>query len=348
MEALRTTAVPPLATGVPRLLAAALATSVATLPALAGETFDDAFLVTDDVREEVYPAWTPDGLQIVFRADWPDLDPDSEIPANHNLWLVPASGGTRLDCTQLTDDGEYDDMPHVDPSGERVVFISGRENGLASDIYVVPIAGEPAGATATALTSDAGLIDCGPRFSPDGERIAFYSNRSGTFQIWVMEEDGTGLEQLTFTSTGAARPSWSPDGEHIAYVSQDAGNLDVWTVPVAGGDPVQITDTITTDTTPSWSPTGSHIAYASSQEGNQDVYLIPVAGGDPTRITFDPAIDGWPAFSPSGEQIAFRSERVVQGRAAAGPGEKSIWVIEVGVTPVRSISWTALKELLGG
>jgi len=330
-----------------RVLVAGIMTPVALLPAVAGDPSDDAVLVTDDVREEVYPTWTPDGQSIVFRANWPDLDPDSKNPANHNLWLVAATGGTRLESIQLTDHPTYDDMPHVHPDGDRVVFITGRVNGDFADIYEVPIAGEPAGSTAVAITSDPDVIDCGPRYSPDGERIAFYSNRSGSFQIWVMETDGSGLTQVTFTSTGAARPSWSPDGEEIAYVSTDAGNLDVWTVPVSGGDPVQITETITVDTTPSWSPTGSHIAFASVQSANQDVYMIPVSGGEATRVTFDPAIDGWPAFSPTGDRIAFRSERVVEARASSGPGEKSIWVIEVGATPVRSVSWSTLKVLLG-
>jgi Tol biopolymer transport system component len=315
------------------------------VPGLAGDGDEDgAVLITDDVREEAYPEWSPDGNTIVFRANWPDLDPDSETPPNHNLWTIPASGGVRLDATQITNHSAYDDMPDFHPDGDRVVFISGREHGDFSDIYVVSAVGEPEGAVVEALTSDPSVVDIGPRFSPDGTRIAICSNRSGFYQIWVMDADGSDLTQITFTATGAARPAWSPNGDEIAYVSEDEGSFDIWRVPAEGGESVRVTANPAAENSPSWSPDATAIAFASLRAGNNDIYLVTLASGAERRITLDPAIDSQPAFSPDGDQIAFGSERLVD---PPGPGEKSIWIVDVLPTPTRSVSWGHLKSILG-
>src|SRR5919201_42308 len=61
-------------------------------------------------------------------------------------------------------------------------------------------------------------LDRMPRWSPDGKRIAFVSNRSGDWQIWTINPDGSGLQQLTYTSSGRTLyPVWSPDGTRLAY-----------------------------------------------------------------------------------------------------------------------------------
>jgi Tol biopolymer transport system component len=57
-----------------------------------------------------------------------------------------------------------------------------------------------------------------PRWSPDGKRLAFYSDRSGRYEIWTINADGSGLQQMTFTSgPGVVYPVWSPDGGRLAY-----------------------------------------------------------------------------------------------------------------------------------
>jgi dipeptidyl aminopeptidase/acylaminoacyl peptidase len=71
------------------------------------------------------------------------------------------------------------------------------------------------------LTNDAAK-DREPQWSPDGRRIAFYSNRSGQWEIWAINPDGSGLKQLTYAGL-ALRASWSPDGRWLSYWSQPPG-----------------------------------------------------------------------------------------------------------------------------
>jgi Tol biopolymer transport system component len=73
--------------------------------------------------------------------------------------------------------------------------------------------------------------DIYPAWSPDGTKIAFQSNRSGTYQVWVMNANGSGLVNLTNRTTGDDNsPTWSPDGTKIAFASDRSGKFDIWTM----------------------------------------------------------------------------------------------------------------------
>jgi Tol biopolymer transport system component len=103
---------------------------------------------------------------------------------------------------------------------------------MQEDIFVV----RTNGTGRRQLTNDFHKDRC-PRWSPDGERIAFYSNRSGSNEIWTINPDGSGLQQLTETSGHAINyPVWSPDGLRIAYFNRADGKntyifhlTDPWT-----------------------------------------------------------------------------------------------------------------------
>lgn len=110
----------------------------------------------------------------------------------------------------------------------------------------------------------ANAIGCGPRWSPDSQRIAFYSDRGGRFEIWSVNADGTNLRQITQTvGTSAVFPIWSPDGTHMLYKQRGSQpflfELDrAWTeqtpqkLPSVGG----LGDNFWAS---SWSPDGSKL-----------------------------------------------------------------------------------------
>ena len=74
-------------------------------------------------------------------------------------------------------------------------------------------------------------------YAPDGSRIAFVSDRSGSFELWLADPDGARPERVTDTNTdGVARPRWSPDGAHLAYLQISATESSVWIISSAGGE----------------------------------------------------------------------------------------------------------------
>ena len=123
------------------------------------------------------PAPTPDASKEA-QADKDKKDTEKKEPT----WDVAAEFGPTSKIAFDTSEGTWMNVD-VSPDGARIVF------DLLGDLYLMPISGSTAAAPATRLTSGP-VFDMQPRFSPDGKRIAFTSDRGGLFNIWVMDADG--------------------------------------------------------------------------------------------------------------------------------------------------------------
>jgi dipeptidyl aminopeptidase/acylaminoacyl peptidase len=229
--------------------------------------------------------------------------------------------------------------------GPRIVFDSNR--GGNDDIYVA----NSDGSGVTRLTTDAG-VDHDPAFSPDGQKIAFISNRDGNnFEIYVMNADGSDQRRLT-NNAGVLdfRPAWSPDGMKLAYASSPGGNADIYVLEVANpANPFRLTTHAAEDSLPSWSPDGFRIAFASRRDGNGEIYVMYEGGSDQTNVTMNPADDSAPEWSPDGQKIAFdrqvaASNRDVYTMNAADGGAQTNITNHSGddVDPVWSADGTQL------
>src|SRR5690606_19433174 len=110
--------------------------------------------------------------------------------------------------------------------------------------------------------------DMSPQYAPDGTRIAFVSNRSGSYEIWVAGADGQGAVALTaFGGPIVGAPRWSHDGTALAFDARTDGNADVYVVDVAGGRPRRLTADPADDVAPSWSHDGRWIYFSASRSG---------------------------------------------------------------------------------
>lgn len=142
------------------------------------------------------------------------------------IYTMDGAGGN---LRQLTDTTAREVLPALSPSGAEVVYQSYRA-GATPELYLFGLS-----ATAPARITNNSVYDGQPDWSPDGQRVAFISERSGAKNIWIMNRDGAGLRQVTFVGHAAA-PKWSPDGARIAYASDDLGNgfTSLWVINVDG------------------------------------------------------------------------------------------------------------------
>jgi Tol biopolymer transport system component len=149
-----------------------------------------------------------------------------------------------------------------------------------------------------------------PTWSPDGQRIAFVSQRDGNREIYVMNADGSNPVNLTKDPADDWTPAWSPDGQEIAFASRrDTANWELYVVKADGRDVRRLTTDEAGSFSPTWSPDGKRIAFASKQDGNWEIYTIRPDGSEPRRLTDNPASDYSPSWSPRGDLIAFESTR---------------------------------------
>ena len=155
-----------------------------------------------------YPVWTPDGKELL-------------VSGRQGLWRLPLAPGTQP--ARLPFVGEDGVMPVISrpqpgkPS--RLVYVRRFEDTNIWRADVQPASNSSQARLGPTLSSTRG--DLHPSLSPDGRRAAFTSTRSGDWEIWVSDLDGSNASQLTSMgarATGA--PHWSPDGHHIVFASE--------------------------------------------------------------------------------------------------------------------------------
>ena len=115
--------------------------------------------------------------------------------------------------------------------------------------------------------------DVYPQYSPNGERIVFYSSRGGSQQIWMADADGARPRQITWMQAQVtASPHWSPDGKTIAFASNQGGHYQVYTVSAEGGAPKRMTMGESSNSAVTWSRDGQWMYFASNRTGRSEVW----------------------------------------------------------------------------
>jgi uncharacterized protein YjdB len=155
--------------------------------------------------------------------------------------------------------------------------------------------------TVGVLLADSGS-NIQPAVSPDRTRIAFSSNRAGSFDLYVMDADGRNLTRLTTDAGQEGEPAWMPDGRRIFYSSAAGGTSRIVSVDADGGQPRAVV-VAGASGAPAVSPDGALIAYASARDGSHDIYVADSAGGNERRITSTPEREAAPRFGPDGRLL---------------------------------------------
>jgi Tol biopolymer transport system component len=197
----------------------------------------------------------------------------------------------------------------VSRDGHRLVYSRGT---LDFDIWRLDLRQGRATGEAQTRFAPSTEDDHNPQFSPDGERVAFTSLRSGQPEIWVVDRQGR--HPLKLTSLGkegtAACPRWSPDGKWIAFDFIAKNNVDIYVISASGGTPKPVTTSPAIDSLASWSRDGRFIYFGSRRDGQVQVWKVPARGEEPGNARQVTRGGGFRAIeSPDGRHVYFTKRR---------------------------------------
>jgi serine/threonine-protein kinase len=261
--------------------------------------------------------WRPDRFVMVASAI-------VVIAAVSYLALALSGGGSSAGVAvssfeRLTTDPGQELFPSISPDGEWIVYAG--ETAGNRDIFLRRVEGE----NAINLTEGSPADDDQPVFSPDGERIAFRSERDGG-GIFVMGRTGEAVRRVT---RDGFSPTWSPDGTHLAFAwerieldpQNSEGRKGLWVVEVESGAARQISDEDMA--MPNWSPNGHRIAFTRRLgvgNAQSDVWTVTPEGNGAVPVTQNVVSDWNPAWSPDGRYLYFASNR---------SGSMNLWRVRI-------------------
>ena len=303
--------------------ALALALAAQPAPAVNPQPADQPIVTEDNTAEQQDRA--KQGTQSpTEQAAGASIVSDAAPEAAPTKWDVNNPPLPRRAVTVDTDEGTWINLD-VSPDGRTIVF------DLLGDIYTMPIAG----GTPTRIAEGLAWEQL-PRFSPDGTRIAFTSDRGGGDNIWIMNRDGSGKDALTEEDFRLlSQPTWSPDGRFIVArkhftTQRSLGTGELWLYALAGGKGAALVERRDKALQkelgePVYAPDGSAVYYSRNvtpgpifeyaQDSNGDVFdieRVDVATGEVSTVASGAGGSIRATPSPDGRRLAFA--RRVDGR----------------------------------
>lgn len=194
--------------------------------------------VTDQGSEEWAPCWSPDSTRLAYQSD---------RNGQSDVYVCTADGGGETRLTPM--EGNHE-APDWSPDGQRFVFDSDLDVSAlvhaSINLYFMGADGSSPRRFFSGAES--------PRWSPDGRIVAFTTRRTGFWQVFLVNADGSGLRQLTRGAYDARYPAWSPDGRWLAFAGSNEGHWELYAISVDGGEPLRLTASSSDSIHPAWGP----------------------------------------------------------------------------------------------
>jgi Tol biopolymer transport system component/tRNA A-37 threonylcarbamoyl transferase component Bud32 len=245
--------------------------TIYTIPVKGGEMRK----VVQEKRGTAGLDWTADGKEIVY--SW------ASIAAQPSLYRVPVSGGVP---EPVLPEAYY---PAVARRSNRLAFQQTIQTHNIWRAARIPPNGPKttrANLSGTPLISSS-QTNSDMRYSPDGKKIAFASQRTGIAEIWVADSDGHHEVQITsHFAKSCGSPSFSPDGAGLVFDCSEGAETDIFTSSLRGGPPQRLTSDHSSFV-PGWSRDGRWIYYThnSSAHGGLQIWRMPSGGGPAEQLT---------------------------------------------------------------
>ena len=289
--------------------------------------------------------FSADGKRLIFQSE---REPGNPF---YQIYLLDFETG---DTRRLSNGTGKTTCAWLHPDGQRFLYASTHEDAASPELQAAELkdraegkqkryswdydehydlhAQQLDGTGAVNLTKTRGY-DAEGSYSPDGQWIAFASNRhaytgpmppeqqekfdrqkSWAMEIYLMRADGSEVKRLTDVAGYDGGPFFSPDGKKICWrrFTEDESQAEVWTMNVDGSDSRQITKLGAMSWAPYFHPSGEYLIFTTNKHGfdNFELYLAAASGqGEPVRVTSTPGFDGLPVFSPDGQKLSWTSNR---------------------------------------
>lgn len=268
--------------------------------------------LTRNPSYEGWPAWSPDGKHLAFAANRNGRD--------HQVFVMNPDG---TEVRLLADTHGRGTAPKWAPDGNAIFFTNCAplENGGGCEVFYAAYRMHPSDTNGTAITigpdgmqntasnvvlHEPGVENAYPRLSADGKRILYQSNRTGKWQLYIMDI-ATGTQQpITHDAHNNNFVDWSADNVWVAFVSDRDGNEEIYRMRTENGQPERLTNDPGRDIHPYFSPDGRYLLFNSTRgNGSLDLYRMELATGEVLRLTDTRMDETCARYSPDMQHIVF-------------------------------------------
>ncbi|MGB2906357.1 MAG: protein kinase [Candidatus Aminicenantaceae bacterium] len=240
--------------------------------------------LTHDSSNNYYPSLSPDQTELVWTA---------HITEKGALCLLDLESGEESKVTPDWDDSAREVGGSFGPDGQ-LCYASTLTGSY--QVYRLP---NPGGVGLPLTETQGSTRDTMTTWSPDGKGIAFYSNRSGNWDIWTVTLNDQHVQRkLTEWESNEMYPSWSPDSSTIAFWTDRDGNGDIWIMNADGSNPRPYVSHLAVEGWSAWSPDSRRFYFTSNRSGAFNVWMRATGEDEVLPVTIFP---GQPVGLPESE-----------------------------------------------
>ncbi len=305
-------------------------TSALPIDAPAIKVEEVALQLTDEPSEDVYPQSFPAEENASREGKVPAASLEG-IPGIQTDFLNPELAATPVDPTNETGDG----IQSINVNGcsalvcvDSLLYHTNQTNDW--EIFWLDLDGlSPVAEANLSRGVGEGIHDVAPTRSPNGDYVAFVSNRDGNWELYIASSDGASVQRATYNEGVDTDPVWAPNGESLVFESNRDGNWELYSLDLATGLVMRLTVDEASDINPFWSPASGSIVFQSDRSGQWQIYSLSMSTYETTLLSDGTGNDYDPVYSIAGDYIAFRSDRL---------GGSVLFVMDKNGANVKAIS----------